>query len=947
MESVNLLSLPVTTVNDGTQVEDLIMVTGKKVAAAEEKSKQGLSEKELTFKEKRMIEEDLKSEIREMLKSNLVGVEHGVGEPYIVGHLFRLAETKGDDSSELKLESLRCLYWLLKSGVIIPKESTIINSLKVVDTKPNMNILHFIVKILSEIASSEYCYLSKVLWPRKKKKDYWTTRSILADNNGPIRVALALSNVAPSIECDIEPYEFIVKQLHPWFISLRKKLFNSVPKENVSALLNYFTTVLLEQENEHHNAGRYIRNILTILLNFQSDADQQKYISNLVSFLDGALEVKPLKLQQTLLILVKLAGRGKCGMIRRTDDGAILDHLIRICLSPKDSELDSEIIEESLQLLIFLYESPKFLKQHAAMKTEEFIKFLIKASDEELHPDASHKIMTYLFLNDPKNAVLRRNIPREDKNMPRVLISLLTKVEEDEQAHSSKKHLSKEEKAEHKERRKTTSRHSCYEGKSKTLSLLTLAWFAFSYLKDSAMDLALAVDKLVLDKGSPLLAWLLMFFAIVPAFICNYVSLKNFYSASPLYLQISLEGHVPRFGLMKYVFPWRFDTKKHTIFNIMTLLQLHPVITAIEILCHHVQERGNILASQYELKRLSCLEAMLENIPCLLIKIIQLAAQIEQGLFKWSSVMNIYEIFTILNSVFSLSKSFLDLEIRGGLVDLSRYQIRNISQKASLFLGYFTMISSRILMFLVLEARFGMQVFVIVVLLHMLMTFVIHLLTYSERVGKDGNYDDKHYVFIKRFDLRLFPFTLSEGFIVLLRNPMEFLGVYSSYRYRRRKREFFGIYFLHLAEVLVINLWFVIPESLSKIVGDKTMFVASLLSIGLFLLSGVIFVIYFFVVHPNKKETYRFVAEDKYQESRHIKSEHDVDWKNRLCLREQENFNINGTKLANRDRNSLEISLGEGSDIEENYTTQKSKFKIGGKSYKIIRHGSRESEHSL
>ena len=945
MDSVNLLSRPVTTVSDGTQVEELIMLTGRKLEAAEEMSKQALSEKKLTSKEKRKIEEDLKSEIREVMKSSLVEVEHGVGEPYIVGHLFGLAETQGDDSSELKLESLRCLYWLLKTGVIIPKESTIINCLKVVDTMPNMNILHFVVRILSEIASFESYYLSNVLWPRKKKKDNWTTRSILADNNGPIRVALALSNVAPSIECDTEPYEFIVKQLHPWFISLRKKLFNSVPKENVSALLQYFSTVLLEQENEHPNAGRYIRNILTILLNFQSDADQQKYISNLVSFLDGALEVTPLKLQESLFILEKLAGRGKCGMIRRADDGVILDRLIRICLSAEDSELDSETIEESLKLLIFLYESPKFLNQHAAMKTEEFIKFLIKAS--EVHPNTSHKIVTFLFLNDPKNAVLRRNIPREDGNMPQVLISLVIKVEEDEQANSSKKHLSKEERAERKERRKTTSRHSCYEGKSKTLSLLTLAWFAFSYLKDSAMDLFLAIDKLAPDKGSPLLAWLLMFFATLPLFICNFVSLKNFYSASPLYLQISLEGHVPRFRLIKYVFPWRFDTIKHTIFNMMTLLQLHPVITAIEILCHHVQERGNILASQYELKRLSCLEAMLENIPCLLIKIIQLAAQIEQGLFKWGSVMNIYEIFTILNSIFSLSKSFLDLEIRGRLVDRSRYQIRNISQKAALFLGYFTMISSRILMFLVLEARFGIRVFVIVVLLHMLLTFVIHLLTYSARVGKDGNYDDKHYVFIKRFDLRLFPFTLSEGFIVLLRNPMEFLGVYSSFRYIRQKREFFGIYLLHLAEVLVINLWFVIPESMSKILGDQTMFVVSLLSIGLFLFSGVIFAIYFFVVHPNKKETYKFVPEDKYQESRHIKSKHDIDWKNRLCLREEENFNINGTKLATRDRDSLEISLGEGSDIEENYTTTKSRFKIGGKRSEIIRHGSRESEHSL
>ncbi|KAL5250081.1 hypothetical protein ACHWQZ_G015972 [Mnemiopsis leidyi] len=336
---------------------------------------------------------------------------------------------------------------------------------------PQMNALHFVVKILSEIASFQSSHLSTV--PCRKKEDYWTVRRILADNNGPTRIARALKNVATSIEGSTEQFEFIVKQLHPWFISLQEKLVNSVPKEHVSELVTYFTAVLLEQKTEHPNAGRYIRNILTILLNLQSDADQQKYITDLVRSLDGALEVTSLKIQQTLLILEKLAVRGRCGKIRRSDNGAILGYLIRICLEAKDSELDCEIVKVTLNLFIFLYESSNFLSEHVVVKENvEFIKFLVSASMNEEHRNECHKILTFLFLNDPKNSVWRESIPREDENMPKVLISLLMKVEEDEQASLPEKEDKSGSGGERKERRKTISQHSCHERINEYISLM-------------------------------------------------------------------------------------------------------------------------------------------------------------------------------------------------------------------------------------------------------------------------------------------------------------------------------------------------------------------------------------------------------------------------------------------------------------------------------------------
>ncbi|XP_063687193.1 uncharacterized protein LOC134820621 [Bolinopsis microptera] len=754
-------------------------------------------------------------------------------------------------------------------------------------------------------------------------------RNILSDKNGPARIAIALTKTAPSIVDKEDDFEFITDQLNDWFIFVQRKLRRPVAKLDVTLLVEYFNEILLTQDIANQQwIGLNVRNILVNLLNFLSISEQTEYVAKLVQELTQPLSDTS-KNKQVLEMLKKLGGRGRCGIIRRSENNAILYHLVSICLSQKERNPEN-VTQVSLKLLIMLYESPHYIKEHQAMKTNEFVQFLTRGQAADKYNDECNKILRFLMFNDPKNDVLRLHILDADKHTP-LLVALAKKMNKQEKKERDEKN------GKDKDIGKLLARHNCCISKSKNASLITLGFFAMSYLKDTFFDLVLAADKIIFRKGNPVLAWLLLAFAIFPLLVCNVVSLKNFYSSTPLSVFVSLEGHVPRYRLLKYVFPWQFDSVKHVVFNLLTFLQLQPLITVVDHLYHHVQSIENILKSQYNIRKVKCLESMLENIPCLAIKIVQVATQIEEGHFDWTSTWNIFEIVSMANSLYSLSKSFLDFEKAARFVDYDMYQIRLKSQKAMVFFGYLTMISSRMLLFLIL-ARFELWVLIVAVSIHILVTFLINLFTYHVKAEKDGS-EDEHFVFLRRFDLRLIPFALSEGFLVLLRSPMEYIGIYPNFQYARRRWQFFGIYFMHLTEILMINLCFLFLKLNNALHRHQAMSIISIVSMGLYILSGLFFAVYFFVVHPKKKESSKFVPKNKSLELQLIEPEHDDDWRKKPCLKVKDIFNINGTTLPSPDDRNPYIGLNsETEEFDPNndtgnntYIKQRSKFKINGK----------------
>ena len=870
-------------------VSEQLMDAGRRSKVVEDEAEKKLNGKKMSYDERCEIEKDLKSRVKSILESSFPEQR-----TTLKTQIFEFVGTK---NNPLLLESLRCLFWLLKTNMMDPDVAIIDQCLQVADLMPEFHVLLYVMKILNQLASYNSPELCRVRFGTNE--NYIVMGNILADKNGAARIAMALKNAVPSIiiEERINEFEFIVDQLNHWFIFVQRKILCPVAKKDVADLVEYFTNILLIQNTPFH-VGLYVRNILVNLLNFQSNSDQADYVSVLVKELSEPM-ADLVKVRKNLEMLKKLAGRGRCGIIRRSENNAILDHLVRICLSIK--EKDGEIVQICLHLIIMLYESPHYVKEHRILKTTEFVHFLTGAADE--FDGDCIKILKFLIFNDPQNDVLKQSvldISNENKSLRSN--SLFNQVLEVAKG-------------------KTSFRHKCR--KIQLLTYPTLVWFVLTYSKDTFLDLCIAINGIIFPTRLFALSWMLLAFAIFPLLVCNIASLKNFYTATPLSIYVSLEGYVPRFRLLKYIAPWRFDSKKHIIFNLLTIFQLHPAIMVVDILSHHAQPVGNILRSQYNLKKLGCIETMLENIPCLAIKVVKIARQFQSGRFVWASWGNLFEIITLVNSVFSLSKSALDFESIAKFVDNGRWQIGLFSQKAALLLGYLAMIGSRMLLFLILTS-FDQWVYFFVLFLHVFLTFISHLFTYHIKAEKDGDLDE-HFVFLRKFDWRLIPFALSEGFLVLLRSPMEYLGVYSHYQYLRKRWQFFSIYFIHWIEVVAVNLCYIfqkLAKDPENFVRYRSMFIISLLSIGLYFTSGLLFTFYFFICCPKKKETFKFVPENKRRVLYDDKKEHDFDWRNKACLKTEEIHEINGRKIPKLEikaQNSSSSLRGDNPDFAKEY----------------------------
>lgn len=871
---------------------ETILDVGRRLKELEDSAKARRQVKNLGFEERIEIEKDIKSQAKSMFETFFPETDLDL---CLKTQIWDLAIT--DDDPSVTLECLRCFLWLLKTSRVVPDLQIVDRCLEVADGCNAFPVLLYTVKTLHQLAAYDSPRLAE---GRGMNDNVTILGTLLSDLNGAARIALSLRRAVPMLTKEKLPdLEFIADQLNQWFIFVQRKLLCPVAKKDVKELIDYFTTLLLTEDSSIH-LGLVIRNILVNLLNFQSDKVQGEYISSLVKAM-GSPGPDLKMLRKKLELLRKLAGRGRCAIIRHSENGAILEDLVKLCLLMQDK--DKLIVKIALHLVIMLYESPHYIKEHNVLKTNQFIQFLTSNAGD--YDGNCTKILKFLIFNDPNNSTLKTNILTVSQEKPS-----LRECPTFYQVLSVAK-------------AKASYRHKCE--KIQLLTYPTLVWFIFSYSKDTFLDLCIAINGIIFRANFYTLSWALLGFAVFPLLICNIASLNNFYSTTPLSVTVSLEGHYPRYRILKYITPWRFDTKKHALFNMLTILQLHPAIMVIDIISHHAQPVGNILNSQYNLKKLNNLETMLENIPCLAIKVVTIAGKFQSGRFKWSNWGNIFEMITLTNSVFSLSKSALDFESICRFVDNGRWQIQLLSQKAAIFLGYLSMIGARMLMFLILT-RFNDWIFGFTVFIHVAITFSIQLFTYHIKAEKDGDLDE-HFVFLRKFDWRLIPFVLSEGFLVLLRSPMEYLGVYSHYRYMRKRWLFFLIYFIHWIEVVTVNLCYifqVLAKDPENFVRYRAMFIISLLSIGFHFVAGLWFTFYFFVCSPKKKGTFKFVPENKRSVLYNGKEEHDYDWREKMCLKVEQVHTINGKKVPKipmRPTHSSS-SFGDNRDFEREYKTQ-------------------------
>ena len=788
-----------------------------------------------------VIDNDLE-QIAEEFSIKLVGDESSeqikqllTQKQYQLPHIRRIVniiKTKELDQDLSKL--LQSVYWILESRLLSSDHKIVIACINACKRTSNLNCLYHAMRIL-------YHYDTPKTKPSLAK--------ILVSHGGLVIFTEALERSRFTIDDEIQ-MDFIFKTLNDWFWA-QSTVVCPLQQRDISKISNYFTDLLVNDDinDEYIHFHDDINDIVTYLLIVQSDSAQKQYISKLVN-----LVVEETSDTASLLRLLKmLAKQGRAAMIRSAHDKAILRSLKTFVLIPGQ---EKEVLGHALDLIVLLYTSPQHLLEQRMFKSDDFLSFLISNINNY---EGCKRILWFLILNDPQNEYIRQNLPLTsgDVDVEETRRDLDVELEE------SRRDLD----VELEESRRDfdgilgDSKHKCHVFES-----ISIVFFVISICFDTLQDIIVSLIDLVFGKP---LAVILLFFSLASLPLCSSLSLHNFYSTGPLSVYLSLEDHIPAHHFLRYIFPWRFDRILHTLFNFLTVFQLHTILTGIDCLCHVPQPLGKVHQANYNLAKLKMTECLLENIPCLAIKVVLVYKALQVGMFQWN-LPNIVTIISILWSVISLSKSSLDFEKNSRVIDLGLDQINLRSQEVALFVGYFTMVSSRILVLLLLFSITQSNIWKLFLILgiHILITFIIHLSTYTEVRSDEDAYIKPHYVFFRNFTVFLLPFALTELFLILLRNPVEiFGGSYPYYQYKRKPRVFFLMYAFHAAEVATV-----VAVVLSS--GDlvPTLFVVlGCTAVVLYLTSGVSFVVFMLVLHPKDDD-------ENEENSRN-------NWGNKSCLR--------------------------------------------------------------
>ncbi|XP_063694955.1 uncharacterized protein LOC134826502 isoform X1 [Bolinopsis microptera] len=475
---------------------------------------------------------------------------------------------------------------------------------------------------------------------------------------------------------------------------------------------------------------------------------------------------------------------------------------------------------------------------------------------------------------------------------------------------------------------------SCGEKRHKcvlvnTLFILNILKFFALYIVDIVLDIKVGINS-VNDAtlSTRYEGYCLLLFSILPLIYLNYQSVLRYYiqcwsrvTVDPV---ISLQGS-NRGRIMKLFFPWRFDSVKHTILNILTVLQLHPLITAFELVFHRSKTLDTIISNKFHFGRLSTQEKILENVPCTLIKGIILYKFIDNNKSNVDFSLGSDEYVTLFSTVYgilTLCYKVASFEELCRSADNSPGALTTC-QKLVSFIGVLLSLNSRLIMCLVLFSVMRdngtMWIFTISVFLHILLSSVTHLLSHHEWqspydfsmvkrkfvikdfILREGGNKNSKLVVIGRCAL-VFCLSWSESFIVSLRHPIDLVsGHFPSTYHLRSRRQFFLIYVFHLLEVITVT---VLANTLNS---KRWIMDLGYVSLALFLISGAMYMLYLTVLNPDKTSKLLSVSINPRLKQFGYKSQ--VTTSTRFCHVTEKATKINSTKVYSSNQYNYRLQV--------------------------------------
>ena len=403
--------------------------------------------------------------------------------------------------------------------------------------------------------------------------------------------------------------------------------------------------------------------------------------------------------------------------------------------------------------------------------------------------------------------------------------------------------------------------------------LFNILRFVLFYSLDIVLDIKVGINSIVGDTSTVYEGCGLLLFSLISLFYINYQSMSRYYLSCFRSVDIdpciSLQGS-SRGKYLKFLVPWKFDSFKHTVFNILTILQLHPVIIAYEIAQHSRQNMSTIINKKFRFARLTVQEKMLENVPCTLIKMIVLYKTI-----SFQNELTRDDYVTLFSTFYGMMMLTLKLTNFEKLSRQAYGECRTLSgfQTFLIFSGNIFALLPRVAAFIALymlsKNKEKMWIFVAGICFHVLITILVHLLARHQRydsftlaptktkfvtwdfILREGDGEENvPFLRLTRF-LLVLCLSWSEGFFVNLRHPIDYLsGDIPSTHHLRSPQYFFSLFTLNLLEIIAVTLL----ANIGYLETDK-LWIKNLTyaSVAVYFVSGLIFVLHFTACNPERK----------------------------------------------------------------------------------------------
>lgn len=401
------------------------------------------------------------------------------------------------------------------------------------------------------------------------------------------------------------------------------------------------------------------------------------------------------------------------------------------------------------------------------------------------------------------------------------------------------------------------------------LTVVFLGCGCLFYFLDTVTDLR--VSYYMYHDDDELWGLVLLCISVSSFFISNGMSLSKRHDRKTFFLPKRRESlfditTCKKNSLQGYFCPWSWNKWQHIWLNVLSMLQLNPIIDMIELIFHKKQCIRSITLKYAHYKATEKINKVLANPTIVTFQTLSLVRFIED---QNGDVINqaqfYFRVISVVISCISMTYSTATEERARRFADFyeNDFTMNHYTQTMILFVGYFLIFVSRVLLIAVIFDHFLSNVSYLsahvysfaIVECHHLAIFAIYLIYSYKSNLFDDTVIEKRRPFWVILPL-LYLFAVMEIFMINLRFPVRTIGLIlkrdpQNALGTRGKLMFLCMYCLFGSELLVGYFLFIYR------VDDKgKSFVhLSYVSIVMFVLSAVMFAIYFHKkINPDERK---------------------------------------------------------------------------------------------